>query len=462
MPERKQNGAFDWLTKKRVTFRRDVGKERAKLQREADRRDVADLRRSELETKRAEVAERKRKAERKKSDDVDRKIEREMREKGYRNPKRKEKDSDDRRDAPFVDDTDYVRGIRRAGYELLKTAGDAGFTPSGRINGECANTVKDHVSDRAKRYRATQPGCLPNGPKQCKLCGSRSDLMVDHKDGDESNGARGNLRWLCRSCNTREGARMARQGKGRRTVQMNAGAETTAQYARAVAIHGSHYVPAKGKRKGRRVGDHDEGGAIIHDTPKSKRREFAADIWASRKAHGNPGRNPVDAAASLAEAWHGRPASSETDYVERVRFHGVLTDLGRLQQIKVMVTRSKAQAIDFDKQTRLCSSENGKQLYIVGGDQSLDLSALGIEGDEAEKDLVVVGPVYSLVYVTAKDHLGNADKISGPYEHILGEDGGESPTLVYDTMNESLGFAGGSYVIDPTDYDGSHSAGIRN
>lgn len=396
MAQQKQNGALDWLTKKRVTFRRDVGKERAKLQREADRRDA-------LETKRAEVAERQRKAERKKSDAVDRKIEAEWKRQGKRNP-------------------------------------------------GCANTVKDHVSDRAKRYRATQPGCLPNGPKQCKLCDSRSDLMVDHKDGDESNGARGNLRWLCRSCNTREGARMARQGKGRRTVQMNLTKQGGASNLYEYALAGQDHTR----------GAHDAGGKIIHRTPKSKRREFASEAWAARKAHGNPGRNPIDAAAFLAEAWHGRPASSETDYVERVRFHGVLTDLGRLQQIKVMVTRSKAQAIDFDKQTRLCSSENGKQLYIVGGDQSLDLSALGIEGDEAEKDLVVVGPVYSLVYVTAKDHLGRADKILGPYEHILGEDGGESPTLVYDTLNETCGFAGGSYKIDATDYDGSHSAGIRN
>jgi hypothetical protein len=45
--------------------------------------------------------------------------------------------------------------------------------------------------------------------------------MVDHIDGYEENGARSNLRWLCRSCNVREGAAMARKGQGRRTVQYN-------------------------------------------------------------------------------------------------------------------------------------------------------------------------------------------------------------------------------------------------
>jgi hypothetical protein len=54
--------------------------------------------------------------------------------------------------------------------------------------------------------------CLPSGPKVCALCDSTRFLTVDHKDGDESNGAKSNLRWLCKSCNTRLGARDARAG----------------------------------------------------------------------------------------------------------------------------------------------------------------------------------------------------------------------------------------------------------
>ena len=173
-------------------------------------------------------------------------------------------------------------------------------------------------------------------------------------------------------------------------------------------------------------------------------------------------QNPEHAAAALSEAWHGRPARTSTDVIEQIHYHGVLTDLGRLKEITVMVTARKGQKIFFDSETRLCSSENGKQLYVVGGDQSLDLGALGIEGEEAEKDCVVIGEIHSIVYITAKEHLGKADKESGPYEHQLGEDGGVMPILIYDTLNKEVGFAGGSYFIDPTDYDGSHSAGIRN
>jgi hypothetical protein len=148
----------------------------------------------------------------------------------------------------------------------------------------CARTRKTHVSDRAKRYRANQPACRPSGSRECAICRSTRFLTVDHKDGNESNGAKSNLRWLCKSCNTREGAKMAKKGKGRRTVQYNprqqrnltpeGGASNLFEYILAGTMH---------TRKA-----HDEGGAIIHATPKKQRREWASSIWDARKARGNP------------------------------------------------------------------------------------------------------------------------------------------------------------------------------
>lgn len=79
----------------------------------------------------------------------------------------------------------------------------------------------ESISDRAKRYRAHSPGCRPNGPKVCALCGSKRYIVVDHADGDESNWRPSNLRYLCKSCNTAEGAAMAKSGKGVRTRQFN-------------------------------------------------------------------------------------------------------------------------------------------------------------------------------------------------------------------------------------------------
>jgi len=126
------------------------------------------------------------------------------------------------------------------------------------------------ITDRAHRYRAQQ--CAPPSPRRCELCGSARFLVVDHCDGDEWNDAPGNLRWVCKSCNTQLGIAAARAGRGRRTRQFNPGAETLAQYVQAAIEH--------------RRGAHDEGGRIIHETPKARRRGFAAEIWRRRRERG--------------------------------------------------------------------------------------------------------------------------------------------------------------------------------
>jgi len=108
------------------------------------------------------------------------------------------------------------------------------------------------------------------------LCGSTRFLVIDHIDGDESNGSPENLRWLCKRCNTQLGIAMAGEGQGTRTRQYNPGAQTLAQYVQAALEH--------------RRGAHDAGGRIIHETPKEKRREFAAEIWRRRRQHGTDRR----------------------------------------------------------------------------------------------------------------------------------------------------------------------------
>jgi hypothetical protein len=301
----------------------------------------------------------------------------------------------------------------------------------------CARTRKETVTDRAKRYRANQAGCLPSGPRRCALCESRRFLTVDHKDGFEANGAKSNLRWLCKSCNTRLGAAMAKKGKGRRTAQYNpskpfrykgalitpvgptftrytvetasgykqagfhsvvdaknfvtwklqadkfaagqknpsdfeAGVEAANMYRRinarpdrnsflaafkqwkrahkgaslekftdgfrsAAPAHWSGRNPTKsggaanlfeyvlaGTQHVRHA--HDAGGLIIHNTPKSKRREYAAEIWAKRSAGEssrgqsysdepdwvrNPGRGKKSAVVPFQLAGMARPVKAK-------------------------------------------------------------------------------------------------------------------------------------------------------
>ena len=101
--------------------------------------------------------------------------------------------------------------------------------------------------------------------------------MIDHKDGDESNGASSNLRWLCKSCNTRLGLAMVRAGRGKRTHQFNPGARTLREYTEAAMQHVRGAI--------------DAGGRVIHETPKEKRQAFAAEIWRRRRARGTDRRH---------------------------------------------------------------------------------------------------------------------------------------------------------------------------
>lgn len=134
----------------------------------------------------------------------------------------------------------------------------------------------EEITDRAKRYHAQK--AIGNKPKRCALCGSTRFLVIDHCDGDESNGAPGNLPWLCKSCNTRRGAAMARAAQRVRTRQYNPGADNLAQYTLAVTEH--------------RRGPHDAADEIIHETPREKRREFAREIWDRRRSRGTDSSLP--------------------------------------------------------------------------------------------------------------------------------------------------------------------------
>jgi hypothetical protein len=98
------------------------------------------------------------------------------------------------------------------------------------------------------------------------ICGARGKLDVMHLDGNESNGEPQNLGFGCRSCNGKLAHAFKRIGAGVRTRQYNPGSgiPTFQQYVWAVTHHSR--------------GDHDEGGAIIHATPRHKRIEYAKQI----------------------------------------------------------------------------------------------------------------------------------------------------------------------------------------
>lgn len=119
---------------------------------------------------------------------------------------------------------------------------------------------------------------------------------------------------------------------------------------------------------------------------------------------------------------------------------------------------------------QLATNEKGTQLFIQGGDQSMDLASIKITGPEATKENVLVGEVWLINYYTTKVFDGEeetAEYIHGfgpesahvklrknddlwkdavPPEKLFGT--GELPTLIYRPLEQRLVFAGGVYKID--------------
>jgi hypothetical protein len=86
----------------------------------------------------------------------------------------------------------------------------------------------------------------------------------------------------------------------------------------------------------------------------------------------------------------------------------------------------------------LASSPNGRQLYALAEDVQLDLSQFETD---AQKDFVDLGDATFVVYIAKKP-----DEVR-EWVHMLGEDGGTRPRLMYDRLRKEVCFIGGSYVV---------------
>ncbi len=372
--------------------------------------------------------------------------------------------------------------------------------------------MKANITDRAKRYRAQQN---VTGPKKCVICGSRQNLGVMHLTGNENPGETKNLAWGCKSCNGILGSAFKKFGLGKPTNQYNPakGVPSFEQYAAAVGgmLGGEReYYPNSTRHK---KGAHDEAGAIIHATPKSKRVEYAiriareagrtrkqkhedrwnpasnyvvhaVDVWgkhhdfevsaespadARRGAVGSmppdwkitkvsaARRNPAAGSAEAFERFHGRRSGENIDIEESIHVHEHLAALGTLKQLKVKSADGGIVTVSGFGKALLCGDEGDSQLFVRGGDQSLDLDDFGIE--EPYRELEDLGEVRQIRYHTVKNHLGK-DGGDAVYFHNFGEDDKAAgrrprrPRLLYSVRDSLISFAGGGYTITPE--------GIRN
>jgi hypothetical protein len=175
-------------------------------------------------------------------------------------------------------------------------------------------------------------------------------------------------------------------------------------------------------------------------------------------------KNPLAAAAKLSEKFHGRPAKEVETIRETIHYHKNLTKLGDLVRIVIDTPTGLMATLTFntsdDKRiVRLCSSEDGKQLYFRGGDQEINLKPLGMDGPRWTRDKIELGRLHefpddvdegSIVY-RAKKAFNNFRTTD--WWHKAGEETsrkvgpGARPVLVYDFRNKLLELIGGNYAV---------------
>lgn len=202
----------------------------------------------------------------------------------------------------------------------------------------------------------------------------------------------------------------------------------------------SQYGTAQAVRAGTsRIMPRQVARELIAETPAHKRRQFARELAARRRP------NQGQSAAELSEQFHGRPLERVTRVSETVLERAELAELGRLLELHVVTFAGDAYVLPFErKQVRLCASPDGGQLYLLAGDQDVDLDSLGIE--HLSKDEVPLGLLTAIVYHTAK---GFHDFEPTDYIHDFGEEGGELPLVSFDRLNRALRISGGSYRVEP-------------
>ncbi len=193
-------------------------------------------------------------------------------------------------------------------------------------------------------------------------------------------------------------------------------------------------------------------------------------------------RNPAVDADKLSEKFHGRPATPPRRVVEQLHVHKHLMEIGDLVRLVVDTPTGKVVVLNFNtsdprKIVRLATSERdpktnklvGKQLYLRGGDQEVNLKALGMDSPLWIRDLMELGRFHrfkkgdpplivdgkrvkgSITYRTRK---GMDDFKLVDYWHKAGEEtertlGDAARSLVlYDYPNKKIMFGGGNYRIE--------------
>lgn len=158
-------------------------------------------------------------------------------------------------------------------------------------------------------------------------------------------------------------------------------------------------------------------------------------------------RNGLQRSVDKFIEFHGHDPEEIFKVTSTVHEHEKLSGMGDLEALRVVNLDTDGVTIENLGDCLLSQNEAGNQIFVVGGDQELDLEQFGIDRDPHE--LEVLGILSDVWYYTNKTHLIEKDGGEATYHHTFGGKGRRRPTLIYDVPNAQLLVAGGDYQILP-------------
>jgi hypothetical protein len=296
----------------------------------------------------------------------------------------------------------------------------------------------EEIGQKGRSARSNHPTMRPIGPKKCELCGSKKNIVVDHKNGNNADIRRGNHRWLCNACNIREGYRHKRLGIG--TRQERQPGQTAPEVGTIVVVKKTTTRPREKGAKPRKV----------------------TTLAAAKR---NPGGSTLAGSARLFKKFIGRQPTKvtriKTTHPAAQRApKGKLpvAKMAMLSYLKVRNPRVKGGMIRFSgaERPKLLSHASGRQYYFQGGNQRLDgipakrmnpneyISDAHLEraGLSHEGRYITLGEVSEIGYFERK---AVEDFRPTEYFHKPGEENGKRPILVYDPQRKQMHLVGGDY-----------------
>jgi hypothetical protein len=163
--------------------------------------------------------------------------------------------------------------------------------------------------------------------------------------------------------------------------------------------------------------------------------------------------NPATASAESLEDFHGFAPSEVITVTKHIHHHEHLAAAGKLTHLDVWGIDGKGHHVSGFKGAFLAFNETKNQLFVEGGDQSVNLSDFGIKSPH---ELETLGRLTDIGYHTNKTHLGDEGG-EAVYAHQLrttNEDGKHVvvkitryPDVIYRGLDQQMEFSGGSYEI---------------